>query len=202
MLVAAAGLLVASVAWISWTGGGWGPAGAMGHYGMSGAGVAVVGDGPVADLADARRAADAFAQQWDLETGEVMEFENGYYVELSEPSGELATEVLVDRGTGSVQIEFGPAMMWSTAFGMQRVPGAATTIDPEQARALAEEWLADNRPGEHTADPDEFPGYYTVHTMAGDEVTGMLSVHATSGAVWYHTWHGRFLAMAEPGDGE
>jgi hypothetical protein len=25
----------------------------------------------------------------------------------------------------------------------------------------------------------------------------MLSVHATTGAVWYHTWHGRFIAMQE-----
>jgi hypothetical protein len=25
----------------------------------------------------------------------------------------------------------------------------------------------------------------------------MLSVHANSGAVWYHSWHGSFVAMAE-----
>jgi len=25
----------------------------------------------------------------------------------------------------------------------------------------------------------------------------MLSVQATTGAVWYHGWHGRFLDMAE-----
>ncbi len=29
------------------------------------------------------------------------------------------------------------------------------------------------------------------------KIAGMLSVHASSGAVWYHGWHGRFVAMAE-----
>jgi hypothetical protein len=132
-----------------------------------------------------------------LTVGEVMEFDNGFYAELADPSGDLATEVLVDPRTGRVQIEFGPAMMWNTAYGMHRVAVAATTVGPEEARAIADEWLSGNRPGEHAAEPDVFPGYYTVHTLKGDEVFGMLSVHANSGAVWYHSWHGSFVAMAE-----
>jgi len=26
---------------------------------------------------------------------------------------------------------------------------------------------------------------------------GMLSVNATTGAVWYHTWHGTFIAKED-----
>lgn len=201
VLVAAVGSLIASVVWVSGTGSGGGTAGTMGPYGMNGPGTAVAGDGPVDDMAAAARVADGFAGQWGLEAGEVMEFDNGYYVELVELSGSLATEVLVDRLTGAVQPEFGPAMMWNTAYGMHHSSDAGPTLLPEQARDLADQWLADNRPGEHAASPEEFPGYYTVHSMVGGDVTGMLSVHATSGDVWYHSWHGRFLAMAEPGDG-
>jgi hypothetical protein len=40
---------------------------------------------------------------------------------------------------------------------------------------------------EHADEPEAFPGYYTLHTMRSDRIVGMLSVHATTGAVWYHT---------------
>lgn len=191
VLVAAVALLVGSFVWVS--GAGWGPRAMMGAGGY---GAAMAGDGPVDDLAGAQRAAGRFADRWGLTVGEVMEFDNGFYAELAEPSGELATEVLVDRRTGSVQIEFGPAMMWNTAYGMHR--GRAPTVDAAQAEAIAADWLADNRAGESAGEADAFPGYYTVHTMDDDQITGMLSVHAVSGAVWYHGWHGEFVALAEP----
>lgn len=197
VLTAAVGLLVASVAWVSGTGGGWGPTGGMMGPGM-GPGAALAGSGPVDDLDDARRAADRFADRWGLTVEEVMEFDNGFYAELADPSGDLATEVLVEPRTGAVQLEFGPAMMWNTAYGMHRYGAGAASLGPDAARAIASEWLAENRPGERAAEPDTFPGYYTVHTLDGDQVVGMLSVHAVSGAVWYHSWHGTFVAMAEP----
>lgn len=200
VLVAAVVTLIASLAWVSDTGGGWG-SGSMRAIGMTGPATAIAGAGPVEDLDAARRAASGLAEPWGLETGEVMEFDNGFYVELSDPSGDLATEVLVDPRTGSAQIEFGPAMMWNTAYGVHRSRITTPTIGPEQARTVADEWLAQNRPGEAAAEPEEFPGYFTLHTLVGDQVVGMLSVHAGSGAVWYHSWHGRFVAMDESGSG-
>jgi len=37
----------------------------------------------------------------------------------------------------------------------------------------------------------------TLHIINGGQVTGMLSVNAYTGAVWYHTWHGAFIASSE-----
>ena len=47
-----------------------------------------------------------------------MRFENNYYAELVRPGGDKATEVLVNAATGAVWIEYGPAMMWNTRYGM------------------------------------------------------------------------------------
>jgi hypothetical protein len=200
VLVAAAGLLIASMAWAS--GGGWGPYGTskLGHGGMMGP--AISGDGPVRSLGDAERAAGRFADRWGLTVGEVMQFDNGFYAELVDPSGDLASEVLIDPRTGGVQVEFGPAMMWNTAYGMHPARVGAAAIEGEQAQAIADRWLRSNRPGEHAGEADVFPGYYTLHTLRGDQIVGMLSVHAGTGAVWYHSWHGRFIAMTEHPDAE
>ena len=60
---------------------------------------------------------------------------------------------------------------------------------------VANHWLAQSRPGERAeTDAQAFPGYYTTDTKRNGRVIGMLSVNARTGAVWYHTWHGTFLA--------
>jgi hypothetical protein len=181
VLVAAVGLLVASI--VSVAGGGRGPT-VMGTGGMMGAGMGgavVAGTGPVDGLDDAEAAAARFADRWGLTVGEVMQFDNGFYAELADPSGVLATEVLVDPGTGSVQVEFGPAMMWNTAYEMHRTRTGVAVVSGEQAKAIADRWLEANRTGEHVGDAEAFPGYYTMHTLRGEQVVGMLSVHAVSG---------------------
>ena len=43
---------------------------------------------------------------------------------------------------------------------------------------------------------DAFPGYYTLETLKGGKITGMISVNATTGAVWPHWWHGPFIAKS------
>ncbi|AXY49206.1 hypothetical protein [Rhodococcus ruber] len=204
VLVAAMSILVASVV-LAARGIGGGPSGPT----MMGPGAgmmapAVPGDGPVRTLDDAGRAAGRLAERWGLEVGEVMQFDNGFYAELVDPAGEAATEVLIDPGRGAVQVEWGPAMMWNTTFGtpMARGYDVGPVIGPEQARRAADQWLRDNRPGEHADEPEAFPGYYTLHTLRGDQIVGMLSVHATTGAVWYHSWHGRFVAMSGHSDHE
>ncbi len=116
VLIAAVAALVGSAAWAVARSDdrGWG----MHRFGNGMMGLADRGGGdPVADLAAARRQADRFADRLDLEVGEVMRFSNHYYAELEE-DGRPATEVLVDPQTGSVYLEYGPAMMWNTRFGM------------------------------------------------------------------------------------
>ncbi len=195
VLVAATATLVASIGWAlagsrAWDTGAWGPGGSM-------MGQAVPGSGPVRSLAAAYRAAAGFADRWGLHVGEVMQFDNNFYAELIDTAGSRATEVLVDPASGAVGLEPGPAMMWNTSYGMMHPAAATTTVPPQRAHQLADQWLHRNQPGLHAGDPEAFPGYYTLHTLRGDRIMGMLSVHAATGAVWYHTWHGRFIAIQE-----
>lgn len=199
VLVIAVVALLGSAAWAvsAWTTGWQGGMMRPGHGPMIG--VADPGTGPVRDLDEADRAARRFADRWGLRVGEVMQFDNGFYAELIDWSGAGATEVLIDPGTGAVQLEYGPAMMWNTKYGMIRrgAPTGSDRIDPAEARRIAARWLRDNAPTLTAGEAEALPGYYTVHTMRGDTIVGMLSVHASTGAVWYHTWHGRFIAMRE-----
>ena len=117
VLVAALVVLGASVTWAFAQGGdrGWG----MSRFGPGMMGYASSGSGaPVSDLPGAKRQAQRFADRLDLRVGEVMRFENNYYAELVETSGDRATEVLVNPATGAVWLEYGPAMMWNTRYGM------------------------------------------------------------------------------------
>ncbi len=73
--------------------------------------------------------------------------------------------------------------------------GKTKVTSPARAVAIANRWLAKTHPGEvATSDARAFPGYYTVDTTVGGKKGGMLSVNAATGAVWYHGWHGGFLA--------
>lgn len=175
-----------------------GPSGGSAGPGMMG-GAYLAGDGrPVRSPAAARARAQVFAGRLGLRVGEVMQFTENYYAELRTPAGKNATEVLVDPADGAVRIEYGPAMMWNTAYGMH--PWGATStarISAAQARRIADDWLRQNQPGRSAGTADAFPGYYTLHTLAGGKVDGMLSVNAATGAVWYHGWHGRFITMTD-----
>jgi hypothetical protein len=173
-------------------GGGYGP-------GMMGGGYGLPGDGRRVDSLDgARQRAQVFADTLGLRVGEVMQFSNGFYAELNTVDGRGGTEVLIDPRDGAVQLEYGPAMMWNTSYGMHRgaAPGAAR-ISPAEAQAAAQRWLDGQRPGLSAAEPEQFPGYVTLHTLRDGKVTGMMSVNTDTGAVWYHTWHGQYLAMSE-----
>ena len=169
-----------------------GPGGAM----MAG-GLWLAGDGTrVASIAGARDRAATAATSAGLHPGEVIWFDNGFYVELKDAAGNPATEVIVDPATGAVSTEPGPAMMWNTRYGAHRrtAPAGRPAVDADRAGQIATGWLAANLPGRLAAPPDAYPGYYTVETTTADgTVNGMLSVNATTGQVWYHTWHGRFI---------
>ena len=244
VLVAALAALVASVGWAATRNGddGW----SMMRYGTAGMmGYAENGDS-VANLPEAKRQAQRFADRLDLRVGEVMRFTNNYYAELVEKNGRLATEVLVEPETGNVYLEYGPAMMWNTRYGMMSdfrlrdsggmmgggvmggsstnsgmmggsggmmggsggmmggyadptwSPGTTTAdVPPAQARRIAQRWLDRQGSGVTAAEPDVFPGYYTLHVLRNGRIAGMLSVNAATGAVWSHWWHGRFISMLE-----
>jgi hypothetical protein len=165
---------------------------AMGDYVLPGNGVRVD------SLEAARQRAQVFADRWQLRAGEVMEFDNGFYAELDTTQGQHATEVLIDRETGAVQTEYGPAMMWNTRYGMH--PGQATapmSVSRVEAARIAQRWLDDHRRGLIAQESEQFPGYYTLHTTRGGEISGMISVNAYTGTVWYHTWHGGYIALSE-----
>ncbi len=170
--------------------------GMMGDYGWSKQQDAE----PVDDLDQARDRAAGYAEvvQPGLEVGEVMRFENHYYADLQEPDGTKVTEVLIDPRSGAVRPEMGPATMWNTRFAMMGRNGGSTAgITAPQAQQIADDWLAEQGEGLTSQDPAQFPGYYTLHTLRDGEITGMISVHASTGDVWYHSWHDDFVEMSE-----
>jgi hypothetical protein len=144
-----------------------------------------------------------------------MAFSNGYYVAVATGGGEDAVELLVDPATGWISPEPGPSMMWNTDYGMMQgryggtmmgggMMGGAPLggsegeqISAERAEQVANEWLERVLPGESAEGPHTFPGYFTLDTERDGRPSGMLSVNALTGAVWYHGWHGSFLDELE-----
>ena len=157
------------------------------------------GDGvAVSSIPAARARATSAARAAGLHPGEVMWFDNGFYVELKDSAGKPATEVVVDPRTGTVSTEPGPAMMWNTRFGMMRADGSsAGLVDSTKARGIATSWLTANRPGTTIKSIDAYPGYFTLDLQHNGVVSGMMSVNSSTGAAWYHTWHGAFIAMED-----
>ena len=171
----------------------------------------------VKSIAEAREAVEGSLRGYGhagLEVAEVMEFANNYYAEIRErDTGIGAMEILVDKRTGRVYPEPGPNMMWNTRYGMMGGHGlgtmngqplrrgsataAAMTVGPERAVEIADGYLARHSPGATAGEAEEFHGYHTLHTEKDGEITGMLSVNGYSGEVWYHYWHGPFVAMEE-----
>ena len=227
---------------------------------------------PVRTLAAARTQAQKFADRLGLKVDEVLQFKDNFYAKLVESQGNAATEMLVDPQTGAVSIEYGPAMMWNTKYGMGRAAvdmmgsygqsmmrnhggammgehapqpddeqrhrdhpfsrlrigddgrlrlgsgsggmmggddygsgsagsgatSTSTAVTMTAARSLAQQWLDRNEAAVKVeTGGDAFPGYYTLETLRGGNITGMISVNATTGAVWPHWWHGAFIAKSE-----
>jgi hypothetical protein len=142
----------------------------------------------------------------NLVVDEVLEFQRNFYAVVKDTTtGHGAFEVLVNKWTGAVFPEYGPAMMWNTRYGMMtggmggmmgyQQSRGPMTVSPEHARQIAQHWLDQHRPGSTTETPDQFPGYYTIHFHKDGKIAGMLSVNGYSGRVWYHNWHGSFIRV-------
>lgn len=144
-----------------------------------------------------------------ISLAEVMEFDTHFYVETREDqSGKYAQEFILDKRTGSISPEMGPNMMWNVKYGhmggMMMGYSSETSdkpsVSPEDSIKIANDFLKGNNSGETAAEPHEFYGYYTLHTLKDGKIVGMLSVNSATGQVWYHTWHGNFVGM-ESADG-
>lgn len=165
-------------------------------------------DGATLSIEDAHEAVERYVESLgydNLEIDELMEFELNFYAIVAEAdTGTGAMELLVDKRTGAVGPEIGPNMMWNARYGMHRRGGMmggnneTNTVSEEDAVAIAQKWLDKNRAGATTeGHADPFYGYYTIHTLKDGDIDGMLSVHGTTGRVWYHSWHGDFVQMLE-----
>jgi hypothetical protein len=161
-----------------------------------------------------------------FKTAEVMAFTNNDYVAVHDPQGMPAFELLTNLKTTWV-MEEPPSMMWNTKYGMMgdfgsRVTpmmggwmmgggswnswygqGAGKVTTTSQAVTVANNWLSKASLGETVASDaggsamGKFPGYYSFDTVKDGKTYGMLSINASTGAVWYHGWHGTFLAEKE-----
>ena len=142
----------------------------------------------------------------NFELIEVMEFQHNFYAAVREKdTGMGAFELLIWRGGGTVTPEPGPNMMWNLRYGMHMTGYSGTynpPIDEEEAKRIALESLRNLFPGRDVAVEEAIPfyGYYTLDYSVDGRMTGMLSVNAFTGQVWYHTWHGYFIAMKELGE--
>ena len=150
-----------------------------------------------------------------FQAAEVMAFTRNDYVAVEDANGHGAFELLSGPRGEWLMPEPGPNMIWNNRYGMMRGSGWGTmggsgmmggygkyetsrqggeSISSSRARTIAGRWLDENLPGRRALDPLAFPGYYTVDVGSKGHPVGMLSVNATTGAVWYHGWHGSFLA--------
>ncbi len=192
--------------------------GSQNGYGMMGGWTAPAELAPAGDaltLDEAVAVAQAYvAAQADpnLALDEVLQFSNNFYALVVEvESGRAAFEFLIDPATGTVYPEPGPNMMWNLRYGMHtglyagmmgqwnNIPagadGVEMTVSPEQARESAQQFLDNTNSGLTAAsEGDTFYGYYTFEVLEGDSVAGMLSVNGYTGQVWFHQWHGDFIA--------
>lgn len=141
----------------------------------------------------------------DLAIGEIMEFEQNFYVIYYEQSTEIgAFEMLIDRTTGRIFPEYGPNMMWNTKYGhggmmggWSQPPSGQMPINHSEALSIAQNYLNEVYPGTIAEDPHPFYGYYTIHVEKNGEIYGMLSVNGYDGETWYHNWHGTYIQSRE-----
>lgn len=153
----------------------------------------------------------------DLAIDEIMEFELNFYIVYYEKStGIGAFEAIIDKantegmmgmmGYGYVRPEQGPNMMWNSKYlthGMRdgNTISFSPPITEEQAREYAQKYLDEYIPSAIAEDVHPFYGYYTIHVMTNDKISGMLSVNSYTGQVWYHNWHGNYIQTLKISEG-
>lgn len=215
LLLIGSGLVAAAIALgavVAVTGWGYGSPGTMPGGMMGSFGAQAAHGGTTISIDQAQSAVQAALDRQgngNLAIDELIEFQDNFYASIREKStGTGAFELLVNRSTGVVTPEPGPNTMWNTKYGMMAgrpggmmgggmmgigVGTGPMTVTADQATQAAQRWLDQNQPGSTASTPDRFHGYYTVDLKKDGVITGMLSVNGSTGQVWYHTWHGRFV---------
>jgi hypothetical protein len=166
----------------------------------------------------ARQAVEVFIAslgQSGLRVGEVILLENHAYAVVEKAdTGSGAFEVIVDPQSRAAHLEFGPAMMWNTEFGMgamtrgmgmaghmpgltQTDPSVPPSVTAEHAAQVAQTFLTQTHAGAQLGEVISFPGYYTIHYEVDGTFAGMFSVNAYTGQVWEHVWHGAWVESDE-----
>jgi hypothetical protein len=160
----------------------------------------------------------------NLALHEVEEYTNNFYATYYEKNtgifafqmiiwkpGSIWTGGMMGNGmmSGIVMPEPGPNMIWNTRYGVmggmmriyQQTSTTNMTVTREQAKAIAQQYLASSFSGTVAGDVDTFYGYYNVDVLSNGKPFGMLSVNGYSGQVWYHSWHGTYIqtvTVSEP----
>ena len=182
----------------------------------SAAGVSMMGlfaasSGPTISMDKAQQSAQLFLDgtgNKDLRIDELMEFDQNFYALIKEKSSGIgAFELLVNKSSGAVGFEPGPDAMWNAKYGMMRGSGpmrflgspGAMSVSSDRATQIAQAWLDRQGGGNSAGTPDAFYGYYTFHFQKAGQIAGMLSVNGSSGQVWFHGWHGRFIQARDLG---
>jgi hypothetical protein len=99
-------------------------------------------------------------------------------------------------GGGMMSGDSGDWDGWCAGYGAGGGQGRA--VSAAEAISIADRYLARARPGERAEhEAQRFPGYFTIDTTREGKIAGMVSVNASTGAVWYHGWHGSFLKERE-----
>jgi hypothetical protein len=139
----------------------------------------------------------------DLTVKQIEEYTNNFYVPVNQISnGNGAFELLINKATGIVTPEPGPNMMWNAKYNFgagfcnwfRGTTTAVPTVTVDQAKTDAQQYLNTYLQGTTTGDVTTFSGHYTVEVLSNGTPYGMLSVNSFTGRVWYHTWHGAFIA--------
>ncbi|MBI4180848.1 MAG: peptidase M4 [Chloroflexi bacterium] len=147
---------------------------------------------------DAKTIADRYLASLnnpDLSIAEFEEYSHNFYVSLIEKStGRGAIEVIIDRYNGSLQPE-PQGMMWNSKYGMMgSYQQNQMSVTQQQAMKIAQDFLDRVYPGTKADEIVAYYGHYTIMTTLAGKHYGMLSINGYSGDIWYHIWHGMFIA--------
>jgi hypothetical protein len=112
--------------------------------------------------------------------------------------GRSRAAMMGDRSGAGMMGDAGAAvgMMGGGILGTATATSGTRALTLDQARVAAQRRLDADQAGVsvESSGGDAFPGYDTFETLRDGRIAGMVSVNATTGAVWPHWWHGRFVA--------
>jgi hypothetical protein len=184
--------------------GGWGGCWGRGGAGIFGNPTTATATTPltITQAAEVAKTYVASLNNPDLTVKQIEEYTNNFYVPVTQSNGNGAFELLINKATGIVTPEPGPNMMWNTqyTFGagfcnwFRGTTTAVPTVTVDQAKTDAQQYLNTYLQGTTVGDVTTFSGHYTIEVLSNGTPYGMLSVNSFTGQVWYHTWHGTFVA--------